>query len=566
MINLNKTGTAAFKGKGVVRYDPRMVSYRTVLSQMLEGALIPDYDPVVPGTALFTGTAPKINNINLVNPALINDKRWETIHLTTSNLFLGSALSNAGYLVRAGKLLLPTDEAAEWLTSAHMIGLTLFEDLFLPIQAFLERLGNDPGFTGLIAAGGPLITLNLLETSFHMPQINLLVRGEGETVFPALLEAVNADDLHGLLTLDGFLFQVPGLLVFSNLETVNRPLLPENFRFNLNFIAPEQMKEGLEINLSRGCKRSCIFCSAVQGKLLRKLPVARLDELLQAFDAKLRNAEPTTPHARTVNINDDDILQDPIYAAEVFQSIKRNNFRLWGIQTSINSFFKSPQEIDQNLLELVADKSLYMGDKPLVWLGTDAFLSERSKKLAKLIPAEDQLFALVELFQQKDVRNYHYWISSDHASDWSQVCREFILIYRLKARFDSFGLLAHAPFLVPYTSTPLFRLLSASEEKMNRVRIKKHLESPGGGFDMLLVERVETPFLYLNRLLDNEKLPGRLGFFDYLGRKDFLEALITMYNFLKQERMDAQTYQHSQSADTLLETETLLEEFIGSVL
>jgi hypothetical protein len=53
------------------------------------------------------------------------------------------------------------------------------------------------------------------------------------------------------------------------------------------------------------------------------------------------------------------------------------------------------------------------------------------------------------------------------------------------------------------------------------------------------VERVETGYQHLNRLLNNEKLNDRPGFFDYLRQKDYLNAYITLYNFLKQERMEA---------------------------
>ncbi|MCP5054620.1 MAG: hypothetical protein GY940_46065, partial [bacterium] len=477
--------------------------------------------------------------------------------------FLGSALTEENFSVVPEKQVLPATSVDPRLRDCDLIGFTLFEDMFQSFKVFLNRLKNDYKYDGLLAAGGPLITLTPMESAYHLPEINLMVRGEAEFVFPGLLKAVNQNDMAKLMNFSGFLFQLPGLVVISDYDRVNQPAHFQDFRFNLDFLEQYHMEAGMELNVSRGCFRGCIFCANVQGKHLRKLPDAQFDGLLKSFSHKLELLNVDTPHSMTLNINDDDILQDTAYAGGVFETIKENGYRLWGIQTSIHSFFDRKRTLNMSVVDLVADPPLYVEDNPLLWLGTDGFLKRRGKKLGKLIPAEDEMIHLLEELDRRKVRNYHYWISSDHNSDWEEFTREFLFIYRLHLRFEYFGLIGHAPFLIPYSSTPLYKLLRRSPEMQAQVKHKKILKAGREVFTFPLADRVETRYPHLNRLLRNEKTGGRPGFFDDLGDKDYLSASITLYNFLKQERLDAESFGNWESAETLKKIEREVEEFIG---
>jgi hypothetical protein len=77
------------------------------------------------------------------------------------------------------------------------------------------------------------------------------------------------------------------------------------------------------------------------------------------------------------------------------------------------------------------------------------------------------------------------------------------------------------------------------------------------------VERVETGYRHLNRLLNNEKLNNRPGFFDYLRQKDYLNAFIALYNFLKQERMEAAP---RERVEGLTQIEKNVEELISKMI
>ncbi|MGD2085426.1 MAG: hypothetical protein PVH61_04500 [Candidatus Aminicenantes bacterium] len=551
-----------FNGKRIIRYDPSAYEYGQILESLLNKDKKHNFY-FHPETGAMDLDIKKIKIIGLSYPVLLSDKRWETIHLTASSLFIGSAMANARFDVVVKKQNLPVTTIDQQLLNCDLIGFTLFEDLFIQIKNLLSQLRNQYKYNGIIAAGGPLITLTPYQSTFHLPEINLLVRGEAEFMLPELIKTINDNDIHQLLKFKGFLFQVPGLIIISDFNEINKPDCFQGFQFNLDFLEKNHLEAGLEINISRGCKRGCIFCSAVQGRQLRKLPKILVKDLLIQFSDKLDTFNIQSPHARTININDDDILQDPDYAHHIFQLIKKNQFRLWGVQTSMDSFFDASGKIQLNVLDVIDDKPLYVEDNPLVWLGTDTFLQQRGKRLGKKTPGEAQLLRLIEELEKREIRNYHYWISSDYLSDWDEFIREFMFIYQLHTRFNYFGLIAHSPFLVPYYTTPAYRYLSHYKELKNRVKYRRILKSHNGLFTFPLVERVETGYRHLNRLLSNEKLNGGPGFFDYLRQKDYVNAFITLYNFLKQERMEAASPEQS---DTLIQIEKNVEELISKLI
>ena len=480
-------------------------------------------------------TLKSIKKILLLVPILLGDKRWNSLSLPASSLFLGSTLLNNHFQVRVEKLDLrfPTS-TDEWL-DYDLVGITLYEDLFPEITRWLIPFRHRYG--GLLAAGGPMVTLTPLESAFHAPQFNLLVRGESEFVFPDILTALNQNNLENLLNHKGFIFHHRGLAIISEFQHINRPQNLNDFHFHADLLSEEHLPSGIEINLSRGCNQGCIFCSKVQGKRIRKLPVIELERLLLSFSYKLESQRRDFSRSRTININDDNILQDPRYAGAVFELIRKNRFKLWGVQTSIHSFFNRNQKINTELMALISDTELFVGSQPLVWLGTDAFLKSRGKKLGKWVPDENQLEILIQEFEKRGIDNFHYWISSDYHSDWQEFIEEFLFIIDLIFRFPRFGLLAHSPFLIPYRSTPLFKMLYNNPRYKTRIRYRDILKSPVDAYIFPLVERVETPFIHLNKLLRNESDRLQSGFFDDLNQEQYPQALTTVYHFLRQERI-----------------------------
>ena len=416
-----------------------------------------------------------------------------------------------------------------------MLGFTLFEDLLLPMRDHLARL--QPHYQGILAAGGPLLTLAPLAALYHLPQVNLAVRGEAELVLPEILRALNQGDLEALYLLTGVFWQRPGLIVFSSFEQVNRPETFKSLPMDLGFLRPAHLERGLEINFSRGCGRGCLFCCRVQGRKLRKLPPQKAEELLNKASEKIAEFALDGEAVRSMNINDDDILQDPAYAAAIFALVKKYNFRIHGIQTSPASLLQSDGTVNAAVLDLAADPGLYVDGRPLLWLGTDAFLPARMKRLGKRLPAPEAFAVLLAELEKRGLRHFHYWISSDGASTWEEFAEELALIVRYHRDFANFNLLAHAPFIVPYPASRLFRELTRDGRRVAAMKLKAEWRAPDPLFDFVVPERLETAWPNLNRLLKNEKAGGEQGFFDFLKEKDFKAAAQLAYHFLKQEEL-----------------------------
>ncbi len=505
----------------------------------------------------------KINRIKLSTPFLNSDKRWDSIGLTASSLFLGSSLTENSFAVTLENISLPFQGDCNFYKNIDACGFTLFEDILLQFKDFLKNFPPVPKI--ITVAGGPFITLNPLGAMYHLPEINLFIRGEGETVFPEILKSLVQNDIDTLMSFKGFLFQKRGLIISSDYNKKNVTDISNSPIFYFKFADKKKLANGLEMNFSRGCLNNCIFCSKVQGRKLRKLPFHKIEELFRSYKEHIKQLSLNTPESNVISINDDDILQDPEYAFSVFQIIIKSGLKLWGVQSSITSFFDKDKNININPIKIISNKELY-NKSPLLWIGTDTFLKKRSLRLGKPLPETDALYDLLEKFELYEIDNYHYWISSDHLSTWEEFIDELIIIYNIHKRFSRFSLLAHAPFLIPYPSTPAYKLIIKSGNHRKQIKYKKILKGFHHIFNLPLVDHVTTNSEYLNRLLYNEKLSGGKGFFDYLKDNDMLNAIICAYNFLKKDRISAENCTNKDAYNVIRNVERKAEEFITKIV
>lgn len=456
------------------------------------------------------------------------DSRWSSIELTAASLYLGSELVRRGYGFSVRKAGLDSPDIP---LKADLLALTLFEELLPETREFLAKRLS--GFRGMLAAGGPLVTLQGAGAVYHLPRINLFIRGEADLAFPRWIAAWNRKNLRDLLAVKGFFFRLPGTMIFSDFHTRHRIDSLTTLRPSAAFIPQATRNRGLEINLTRGCSRRCIYCSRVHGSGFRRLPASAFDRLLRQWSRGSSSADP--PENRSININDDDLLQDPLYTRKILATIRKRKFRLFGLQSSLACFF-SGESVRKGLLELIADPDLFVGGKPLVWIGTDAFLPLRGPRLGKFVPSGDSFQNLLRQFEERRILNYHYWISSDHLGGWGQFIEEFRRLWLYRERYPRFQVLAHAPFLVPYASTPLYSLLQAGTEK-NRIRCRETLRSGHPWYHLPVVSRVDTPFENLNLLLENRSVPGHTGFFEAFRKGDHRGCCRIIYDFLKRDRL-----------------------------
>lgn len=505
-----------------------------------------------------------IKKILLIYPVLLTDKRWLSIDLPTATLYLGSALTSQSFKVEIKKLVLPSRVMDENIQKYDVIGITLYEDLFNEIKDFLTLLRDQ--YHGIIATGGPMVTLNPMQTAYHLPQINLLIRGESEFIFPAILKSIQKNSIEQMLKWKGFIYHAPGKMIVSDFSTVNYPPDFSEFEVNLDFLRKNHLGNGLELNVSRGCQRGCRFCSKVQGKVLRKFPEKIFETILIKHTEKIPIFSINSSASKTINLNDDDILQDVKYAKKIFKLIQKHNYKLWGIQAAINSFFINNHKINRETLSVVSDRDLFVNNTPVIWLGTDTFSKKRSKKIGKWIPGTEPLIELINEFEERNISNYHYWICSDHNSSWYEFVEEFLFIHNLLSRFEKFSILAHSPFLIPYSTTRLYLKLIKNPLHREQIKYKANLKTKNGIFDFPLINRLETRYPNLNRLLNNEKIDGENGFFDFLKHKEYINALKNIYTFLKRERLSFESVRDHEQSRGLSKIETKLEKHLSSLI
>ena len=505
--------------------------------------------------AEFKALPKPIRTISLLFPKVESYPRWRTMGLPAGQMFLASALNANGFKASPMPLVIPGDYRPSEALSADMAGITLFEDLLPLLGPFLADFRAS--YDGIMAVGGPFPTLAPDAATFHLPQADLIVRGEAELALPGILQALNQGDEKAFFAYEGVLWRRPGVLAMAGFDRVNRPERLRTVPVSLDFLKKGHLEQGLEMNFSRGCRRGCVFCCRAQGARFRKLPLDKADELLSAYRRKAAELG-MADKAGTVNVNDDDILQDPEYAAGIFALFKRRGMRMFGVQTSTASLAGPGGAPNKQVLDMVADRDLYVGGDPLLWLGTDAFLPHRAARLGKKLPPPDRFRELLDELERRRIRHYHYWISSDGETTWTEFVEELGLIFSFFRGLPGFGLLAHAPFIVPYPSSALFKRIGPDDP---RLKVKLNLDTPDARFRYRVIKRLETSWPQLNALLRNEKAGGEQGFFDFLKEKDLLSAAQLAYHFLKQE-----IFRLPKACEDLSKAKNILEKMSGELI
>lgn len=502
---------------------------------------LPGQPSAIPDIRTPEPPIPAGRHVALVVPVAPGDGRWEGIGLTASDLFLGSSLSRSGYRVTLSHPRFPKGPPHDLVTRSNVMGISLCEDLLPSVRTWFTAA--EAIIPDWIAMGGPMVTLSPLPAVAHLPRGNLWIRGDGEGVFPKVLQALGNHHFLDLHDDKGILVVRPGLLMAWNFNAVNRPPLPVESDFDFSFVSAENWAKGVEINISRGCRRTCTFCSRVQGRKQRRMPESAVNRLLKRMRSAMILMK--NPQSGALNINDDDILQDPDYAARILPLIHNSGFRLWGIQTSISSVLgvNGPAE---DVLDLLSRREYYVKE-PLIWLGTDAFVQPRGKHLAKQVPARETLERLLAGLDSRGIRHWHYWICSDPYSGWKELVDELDLIRRWWNRFASFHILPHSPFLVPYPTTPLYAQLMNSARGQH-IRYREWLQSPIPCLNYPLVERVETDFEMLNLMLRGHLDGHHPPFLESLRRRDSLASLETAHYFIRQERLRLESISPARSA------------------
>jgi radical SAM superfamily enzyme YgiQ (UPF0313 family) len=153
-------------------------------------------------------------------------------------------------------------EAAIARADPNLIGITVYTP-YMPEVSRTVHIARQAAPQAVIVLGGPHVTFTAEETLRTMPQVDVVVRGEGDQILVDLVRALDAG--HGLEHVPGISFHRDGQIVETpappplDVFTLPMPafhLLPmDHYRW------PELGGTFATILASRGCPFQCTFCS-----------------------------------------------------------------------------------------------------------------------------------------------------------------------------------------------------------------------------------------------------------------------------------------------------------------
>ncbi len=468
----------------------------------------------------------KPTSVLLIFPYSLKDKRWLSMGIPPSLLFLSNSLKLHHHLVKIKKIPVESEIISDEIENFSWIGIPLYDDLFIPVKKLIGLIKEK--FKGRIAVGGPMATLSPIAVSAHLPDANLILRGEVEEAFPKLLSLLHDPilNLKELFKIKGFLYRDENILISSSFSEIALPDLKLS-NMDIDSIPDEELEKGLEINTSRGCPRGCIYCSHVHGRKLRELPLENIKKWIEKFKERLISKGIRNPRAFTININDDDILLNEKRAEKLIKIINESGFKIWGIQTSLESIAEKI-----GILDFLSEKKYYFEEKPLIWLGTDSFLPERRKRLGRKPLNREIIEEIIEKMEERHILNYHYLILSDHKTDWMDFIEEIIFICELQKNYKYFDIIPTSRFLIPYPYTPSFKIIPFDRIEKKILSIKNY---PKFDYPIVKFAKPQNEYIYalLNPNISFEPLIFEKDFINSLSKKNFREVINTLYSLLK---------------------------------
>jgi len=192
-------------------------------------------------------------------------------HVATSAKLLGHHVE----LVDAEDRGLSPEEIAQYVEMQDfgIVGINLVSPTVPISKRILELISKKNGRR--IIGGGPHATTAAPHALQEMPEIDLLIRGEGEQAIHEFLEGRPYEQILGAAYVrDGRMIQNPSRPLLQDLDSlpfVDRDLLPEG--------------DKASIMTTRGCPFACIYCSVqvISGKKIRTRSVENIVNELAAI-------------------------------------------------------------------------------------------------------------------------------------------------------------------------------------------------------------------------------------------------------------------------------------------
>lgn len=359
--------------------------------------------------------------------------------------YLGSTLRARGYRVE----LLEFEDSFENILAALraldpiLVGFSLIFQLYIKRYATVIRSLRSSGVTAHFTMGGHFPTLSYTDTLRLVPEIDSVVRFEGELTLLELVDALGLGQdwrsIHGIAYRNGADIAVtPARALLYDLDELP---YPDRCGVELPMILGRRIGQMLA---SRGCIRTCSFCSihmfyrSAPGKVVRTRKPAEVAREMRFLHDK---------HGVTIfSFQDDDF---PVFGRvwqrwtrEFLDELYRNDLPdkvIWKINARADS-------IDPVLFAQMRDAGMYM-----VYMGLESGSEESLVTLNKSITVAQNLKAVEILKDLKLVFDFGFMLL-DPSSTFESISENIEFLRRIVG--DGY-MAAEFCRMIPYDGTPI---------------------------------------------------------------------------------------------------------------
>ena len=255
-------------------------------------------------------------------------------------------------ILDANALQLSESEIAKEIGNVDITGITAMTPFInSAIKVAKEIKKEKPGSTVIV--GGVHVTVLPEETLSNVPEIDIIVRGEGEKtvveLYNALKSGISLQNVRGITYRDnGRIISTPMRPPIADLDSLPFPayhLLPLH-RYKLH--PPHGRKLPFMAMLtSRGCPYNCIFCSKpIFGRKVRSQSPQRIATEVEYLEEKFKVKE--------IAFYDDIFTLDEKRIARLAEELKQRNLSLpWTCETRVDL-------VTEELLKAMKEAGCYM--------------------------------------------------------------------------------------------------------------------------------------------------------------------------------------------------------------
>jgi len=367
-----------------------------------------------------------ILDILLINPGQV-DKNYVTEHLGIASL--------KAYLVYRGFSADILDMAIEHLgiaecsariidISPKVVGISLLDASKTTGMKLIQHLRIN-GFKGKIIVGGYFATFSSSELLRDYPEIDFVVRGEGELTLEELLSKVINDHDIKLSEIQGLSYRGAHQII----ENPSRPLIKD-----LDILPPVDRKyagqilqSGAQLRLyaSRGCWGRCTFCDIIgmygqsPGKVWRRRSVKNLVDEIQFLVQKFRSTY--------FIFNDDQFLVKGKKALELVEAfateLERRQLKI-----------KFELMCRADTIKKVVVQRLKSVGLQRVFLGLESMDQKQLQRFQKGISVRQNLKAIITL-NKLNIPVIASVILADAFTTLKDLLKQFIFLYELRKRY-----------------------------------------------------------------------------------------------------------------------------------